>query len=112
MRNYISRFNAAIKRGAAALALSLGVSELALATTNVGGDEIATGAFDQFSDTVKAWSNGPLGIGLSVTALLVGAGLGIAKSSPMMALGGLAMAALIAWLPNAIELIITGGATF
>lgn len=112
MTKFINESRARGMRALVAFFGLMGVSNMALATTTTGGDEIATGAFDQFADTVQAWSNSALGIGLAVTALLVGAAMGIAKSSPLMALGGLALAALIAWLPNVIVLIITGGATF
>ena len=58
----------------------LALGGVAVATT--GGAEIATDAFDAFMDTMMAWAGGGLGIGLAVTSLLIGGGIGLMRSSP------------------------------
>ena len=84
--------------------LGMGVAAPALATTITGttGSAIATGAFDSFALTILRWAQGPLGIGLAITAMVIGAGAGLMRSSPMPALVGLAVAAFFAWGPGII----------
>lgn len=86
------------------LVLALAVSTPALAAyTNTGG------AFQGFQDTVLDWAQGPLGIGLAVTMMLLGAGIGVAKNSPMPALSGVGAGAFLTWGPGIIvDLIGTG----
>lgn len=58
--------------------------------------------FKPFRDMVVDWSQGPLGTGLAVTMMLMGAGMGVARNSPMPALSGVAGAAFLNWGPNII----------
>ena len=66
--------------------------------------------FKEFSDTVVGWAEGPLGTGLSVTMMLIGAGLGVARNSPMPALSGIAGAAFLNWGPGIIQSLTNTGA--
>lgn len=66
--------------------------------------------FSTFRDTVVGWAEGPLGVGLSVLMLLVGAGTGVARNSPLPALSGIAAAAILHWGPGVIDGIMSSGA--
>ena len=68
----------------------------------------ATSAFSDFKDTVMSWAQGPLGTGIAVTMMLMGAGMGVAKNSPMPALSGIAAAAFLNWGPGIIESMTNG----
>jgi len=78
-------------------------STAAFASTTAGDP------FKDFADTVVGWAEGPLGTGLSVTMMLIGAGMGVARNSPMPALSGIAGAAFLNWGPGIIQSL-TGGA--
>jgi conjugal transfer pilus assembly protein TraA len=91
------------KKLAAAAALML-VSGVALAAAAEGE------TFGNFQTTVESWVGGPLGVGLSLTMLLMGAGIGVAKNSPMPALSGIAGAAFLHWGPEIIYSIMGSGA--
>lgn len=69
---------------------------------------VAQDAFDEFGSTVMGWAQGPLGTGLAITMMLMGAGMGVAKNSPMPALSGIAGAAFLNWGPGIIETLTTG----
>jgi len=64
--------------------------------------------FASFRDTVVSWAQGPLGTGLSITMMLMGAGLGVAKNSPMPALSGIAGAAFLSWGPGIVKTLTEG----
>ena len=64
--------------------------------------------FKSFRDTVLSWAQGPLGTGLSITMMLMGAGMGVAKNSPMPALSGIAGAAFLNWGPGIIKTLTEG----
>lgn len=93
-------------------------AQLAVAATAVAGSGMAaagtmptgTDPFTNFMTTVEGWAHGPLGIGLSITSVLVGAGHAIGKNAPMSALTGVALAALVNWGPDIIISMMTGGA--
>lgn len=68
----------------------------------------ASDAFTDFKDTVMSWAQGPLGTGIAVTMMLMGAGMGVAKNSPMPALSGIAAAAFLNWGPGIIESMTNG----
>lgn len=97
-----------MKKVAAGLVGLLG-SGTAMASATGGGTAIASSSFNSFEATILAWVNGPLGIGLAVTALVIGGGAGIIKSSPMSALCGVALAAFFAWGPSIIVAMVEGG---
>lgn len=83
---------------ATAGAFSLMASAAAFAG-NAGSNDV----FKNFADTVVGWAKGPLGTGLAVTMMLVGAGMGVARNSPMPALSGVAGAAFLNWGPGIIQ---------
>ncbi len=86
----------------------LASSTLSFATVTTGATG-ANGAFNSFKDTVMSWAKGPLGTGLAVTMMLMGAATGVAKNSPMPALSGIAGAAFLNWGPTVIENLINNG---
>ncbi len=69
-------------------------------------------AFNSFAGTLVAWANSGLGVGISVAAFLVGAGVGVAKNSALPMLGGVAIAAFLHWGPSILEDLAGNGATF
>jgi conjugal transfer pilus assembly protein TraA len=69
-------------------------------------------AFKEFMDTVTDWTQGPLGIGLATTMLLMGGAIGVSKNSPMPALSGIAGAAFLNYGPNIIQSIMSKGMLF
>lgn len=79
-------------------------------TGNGGGTAISASGFDDFEATLLSWVNGPLGVGLAVTSLMIGGGTGIIQSSPLPALAGLVLAAFFAWGPSVIITLVAGGA--
>lgn len=96
-----------VAQKSALVAALMAFSASALAIS--GGSAVAGDAFGAFANTIFAWLQGGLGIGLALVALLVGAGLGISKGSPMLMLGGVVMAAGFAFLPGILyDLISTG----
>lgn len=80
----------------------------AMASGTAGAGAVAQTAFTGFADTVVGWAQGPLGTGLAVTMMLVGAGMGVARNSPMPALSGIAGAAFLNWGPGIITTLTTG----
>lgn len=96
------------KKGALAAAL-MSASAAFAASTNTAGT-IAADAFDGFSATVSAWASGGLGTGISLLTLLVGAGMGVARNSPLPALAGVGTAAFLRWGPEIITSMVTNGA--
>ena len=74
-------------------ALGLGMSTLAFAGSS-------DSEFSSFKTTVQGWANGNLGAGLAITSLVIGAGIGVAKNSPMAALPGIGLAAFLKWGPS------------
>lgn len=93
------------KKFARISAMVMGLLGSATAFANTADDP-----FIDFADTVVGWAEGPLGTGLAVTMMLVGAGLGVARNSPMPALSGVAGAAFINWGPGIIESLTNTGA--
>lgn len=88
-----------------------GVGAIALlgSASAMAGNNVSTDAtFKSFRDTVLAWAQGPLGTGLSITMMLMGAGMGVARNSPMPALSGIAGAAFMSWGPGIITKLTEG----
>ncbi len=98
------------KKGALAAALMSASAAFAASTNTSNADTIAADAFDGFSATVSAWASGGLGTGISLLTLLVGAGMGVARNSPLPALAGVGTAAFLRWGPEIITSMITNGA--
>ena len=91
-----------IARASVAAMMMLG-SAAAMAA-NASGDN----TFKSFRDTVVGWAQGPLGTGLAITMMLMGAGMGVARNSPMPALSGIAGAAFLNWGPGIITSLTEG----
>lgn len=87
----------------------VGLGFAALAASGVASAANTADPFNDFSEMVQGWARGPLGTGLSVTMMLMGAGMGVARNSPMPALSGIAGAAFLNWGPGIIQSL-TGGA--
>lgn len=99
-------------RVASALALaSIATPALAVTINGAGGQAVAQSAFDSFARTVVGWVSGPLGIGLAITAMIIGAVAGLMKSTAMPAVVGVGVAAIFAWGPGIISSMITDGST-
>lgn len=90
---------------ASVAAVTMMGSAAAFAGNNFSGDT----TFQSFRDTVMKWAQGPLGTGLSITMMLMGAGMGVARNSPMPALSGIAGAAFLNWGPGIIKTLTEGG---
>ena len=66
--------------------------------------------FHEFSQTVEDWAQGGYGKGIAITSVLIGAGIAAAKNTPLPAVAGIALAALMHWGPGAINAILGTGA--
>lgn len=95
---------------ASVLAVLTAASSVALASTGNTDGALAADAFDGFSNTVSAWAQGGLGTGISLLTLLVGAGMGVARNSPLPALAGVGTAAFLRWGPEIITKMVSSGA--
>ena len=95
-----------VKRAATFSALLLGSAAVMAGTSTTSADN----AFNGFKTTVMNWAQGPLGTGLAVTMMLMGAATGVAKNSPMPALSGIAGAAFLNWGPTVITSLTGTGA--
>lgn len=87
----------------------MGAVLLAASNFALAGSLDTNDAFYSYYDTVTGWIQGPLGVGLASTMLLIGGATGVARNSPMPALTGIAGAAFLHWGPNVIEQIMVGG---
>jgi conjugal transfer pilus assembly protein TraA len=85
---------------AALPAIVAGTTLPALAGT--GGTE-----FNTVYDQISGWTEGTLGKTITVSALLVGLGVGVIKQSVIAAVVGLAMAMVAAFGPGVIEGVFT-----
>lgn len=91
--------------GALASLASAGAMAATTDTYDATGDN-----FETFYSTILGWVDGGLGTGLALAMLLLGAGLGVAKNSPIPALSGVAGAAFLHWGPEIIVSIMHDGA--
>jgi len=105
-----SKITSLVSKVSAATGLMLFSAVASATSTTLAGTGGTGDAFYDFAETVESWSTGPLGIGLALAMLLMGAGYGVAKNSPMPALSGVAGGALLHWGPGAIISIMSGGA--
>lgn len=98
-----------LKNKAALLAATVAVmsSNAVMAATSTIA---ASDDFAEFHTMINAWASGGLAVGLSLASLIIGAGIGVAKASPMPALGGVGLAAFFAFGPGVINTLILGGA--
>jgi len=67
-----------------------------------------TGAeFETMYTTLLDWATGFLGKSIAIAAFILGAGIGIARSSPIPALVGIVFALFMVYVPTIIDSIMT-----
>ena len=74
------------------------------------GTVSSTDPFYTFTSTIQQWLSGGLGVGLALSSIAMGAITAVATHKHIMALGGVALAALIHWGPPIVMSLITTGA--
>ena len=90
---------------ASALALPVAV---VLAFAAGGALAGTTGAeFQSMYTTLLNWASGYLGKSIAIAAFILGAGIGIARSSPIPALVGVVFALFMVYVPTIIDGIMT-----
>ena len=82
-----------------ALLLALGASSAFAGTTGA--------EFQTMYTTLLNWATGYLGKAIAVAAFILGAGIGVARSSPIPALVGVVFALFMVYVPNIIDSIMT-----
>jgi conjugal transfer pilus assembly protein TraA len=82
-----------------ALLLALGASSAFAGTTGA--------EFQTMYTTLWNWATGYLGKAIAVAAFILGAGIGVARSSPIPALVGVVFALFMVYVPNIIDSIMT-----
>lgn len=83
---------------------------IALILTFAAGSALAgtTGTeFQSMYTTLLNWVNGFLGKSIAIAAFILGAGIGIARSSPIPALVGVVFALFMVYVPTIIDSIMT-----
>ena len=88
-----------MKKFALATALTLAATSAFAGTT---GDE-----FQTMYTTLLNWATGYLGKAIAIAAFILGAGVGIARSSPIPALAGVVFALFMVYVPTIIDTIMT-----
>ena len=79
---------------------------LALGATSVFAAN--TGAeFQSMYTTLLNWATGFLGKAIALAAFILGAGIGVARSSPVPALAGVVFALFMVYVPTIIDSIMT-----
>jgi conjugal transfer pilus assembly protein TraA len=63
--------------------------------------------FETLYDTLLSWATGFLGKSIAIAAFILGAGIGIARSSPIPALVGVVFALFMVYVPTIIDSIMT-----
>ena len=63
--------------------------------------------FQTMYTTLLNWVNGYLGKSIAIAAFILGAGIGIARSSPIPALVGVVFALFMVYVPSIIDTIMT-----
>ena len=63
--------------------------------------------FQTMYTTLLDWATGYLGKAIAVAAFILGAGIGVARSSPIPALVGVVFALFMVYVPNIIDSIMT-----
>ena len=82
-----------------AILLALGASSAFAGTTGA--------EFQTMYTTLLNWATGYLGKAIAVAAFILGAGIGVARSSPIPALAGVVFALFMVYVPNIIDSIMT-----
>ncbi len=91
--------NTAVFAATAALILTFAAGSALAGTT---GTE-----FQTMYTTLLNWVNGFLGKSIAIAAFILGAGVGIARSSPIPALVGIVFALFMVYVPTIIDSIMT-----
>lgn len=91
--------NTTVFAAAAALVLTFAAGSALAGTT---GTE-----FQTMYTTLLNWVNGFLGKSIAIAAFILGAGVGIARSSPIPALVGIVFALFMVYVPTIIDSIMT-----
>jgi conjugal transfer pilus assembly protein TraA len=63
--------------------------------------------FQTMYTTLLNWATGYLGKSIAIAAFILGAGIGIARSSPIPALVGVVFALFMVYVPNIIDAVMT-----
>ena len=82
-----------------ALILALGASSAFAGTTGA--------EFQTMYTTLLNWATGYLGKAIAIAAFILGAGIGVARSSPIPALVGVVFALFMIYVPTIIDSIMT-----
>ena len=82
-----------------ALLLALGATSAFAGTTGA--------EFQTMYTTLLNWATGYLGKSIAVAAFILGAGIGVARSSPIPALAGVVFALFMVYVPTIIDSIMT-----
>ena len=82
-----------------ALILALGATSAFAGTTGA--------EFQTMYTTLLNWATGYLGKAIAIAAFILGAGVGIARSSPVPALAGVVFALFMVYVPTIIDTIMT-----
>ena len=106
LTNRIRNAFAAGKLKATTAMLALMAAPAAMADGVDSGDDF----YELYTVVHDDWIEGGLGVTLAFIAFLVGIGFAVAKNNPMMAVGGLVIAAMIAFIPPVIADMVAGGA--
>ena len=79
---------------------------LALGATSAFAGTTGT-EFQTMYTTMLNWATGYLGKAIAVAAFILGAGIGVARSSPIPALAGVVFALFMVYVPTIIDSIMT-----
>jgi conjugal transfer pilus assembly protein TraA len=79
---------------------------LALGATSAFAGTTGT-EFKTMYTTMLNWATGYLGKAIAVAAFILGAGIGVARSSPIPALAGVVFALFMVYVPTIIDSIMT-----
>lgn len=82
-----------------ALLLAIGASSAFAGTTGA--------EFQSMYTTLLNWATGYLGKAIAIAAFILGAGIGVARSSPIPALVGVVFALFMIYVPTIIDSIMT-----
>lgn len=63
--------------------------------------------FQTMYTTLLSWATGYLGKAIAIAAFILGAGIGVARSSPVPALAGVVFALFMVYVPTIIDSIMT-----
>ena len=88
--------------GLVTAAVALLAAPVAPAAAGTTGTE-----FQSMYTTLLNWATGYLGKAIAIAAFILGAGIGVARSSPIPALAGVVFALFMVYVPTIIDSIMT-----